>query len=369
MTGSKPIVAHLIYRFDIGGLERVMVNSINAMQNEEYQHVVISLTDVSDFAEHLNDSVDVYQLNKKSGKDLKSHWRLFKLLRKIKPNLLHTYNLATIEYHPISALAGVKAHLHAEHGRDIKDPKGLNKKHNLLRRLMSPFIEYFIPVSDDLLGWLKQVVNIKAQKLVLIRNGININGFYRQRDSDDIIKFIHVARLDRVKNQAGLISSFVHLVKKNILSHENVHLTIVGDGEEMNCLNLLVTELSAEDYIEFTGARDDIALLLSNADVFILSSIAEGIPMTVLEAMASSLPVVSTNVGGLSELITDNKNGFLVDKQNIEALSGAMENYIKHPQLIMQHGEQARSFIENNFSEQSMVDQYRTLYKKSLRQS
>jgi sugar transferase (PEP-CTERM/EpsH1 system associated) len=365
---TKPIIAHLIYRFDIGGLERVMVNCINAMKNEEYQHVVIALTDVTDFSKHLNHSVDVYQLNKQSGKDLMSHWRLFKLLRKVKPDLLHTYNLATIEYHPISIFAGVKAHIHAEHGRDNADPKGLNKKHNLLRQLLSPFINYFVPVSLDLFDWLKKVVNIKANKLVLIRNGININEFNRQRESDDIIKFIHVARLDLVKDQAGLISAFAHLVKKNNLNKKNVQLTIVGDGVELSRLNVLANELNIANYIEFTGARSDIANLLSNADVFVLSSIAEGIPMTVLEGMASSLPVISTNVGGLPELITNNINGYLVDKQNIEQLSLAMENYIKHPELIIRHGKQARCFIEDNFSEQNMVDQYLTLYKKSLGQ-
>ena len=346
-----------------------MVNCINAMKDENYNHVVIALTEVTEFSKLLNDSVEVYQLNKESGKDLKSHWRLFKLLRKIKPALLHTYNLATIEYHPISALAGVKAHIHAEHGRDISDPQGLNKKHNLLRRLISPFVNYYVPVSTDLFDWLKQVVNINPKKLVLIRNGINIYDFNRKRENDDTVQFIHVARLDLVKDQAGLISAFSHLVKKNNFTTQDVRLTIVGDGSQMGHLNILSNELNVANYIEFTGARNDIAQRLSNADVFVLSSIAEGIPMTVLEAMASSLPVISTSVGGLPELITDNKNGFLVDKQNIEQLYAAMDNYIKHPELIMQHGKQARCFIEDNFSEENMVNEYLTLYKKSLGKS
>jgi len=368
LKSTKPTIVHLIYRFDIGGLERVMVNSINAMKNERYQHVVIALTDVSDFSKHLNDSVKVYQLDKKSGKDLKSHWRLFKLLRQIKPQLLHSYNLATIEYHPIAKLAGVKANIHAEHGRDIADPQGLNKKHNLLRRLVSPFINYYVPVSTDLLAWLKQVVMINPQKLVLIRNGINICDFNRKREKDDTVQFIHVARLDLVKDQAGLISAFARLVKKNSLSKESARLTIIGDGSEMNQLNALARELTVEQYIDFTGARNDIAQRLSNADVFVLSSIAEGIPMTVLEAMASSLPVISTSVGGLPELISNDKNGYLVEKQNVEQLCAAMENYMKHPQLIMEHGKQARCFIEEHFSEGSMVNQYLALYQKSLGQ-
>ena len=132
ISSPKSVVCHLIYRFDIGGLERVMVNCINGMQENNIEHVVIALTEIGEFSQHLNARVKTYQLNKKSGKDLASHWRLFKLLRQIKPNILHTYNLAALEYHPISKLAGVKGHIHAEHGREINDPQGLNKKHNLL---------------------------------------------------------------------------------------------------------------------------------------------------------------------------------------------------------------------------------------------
>ena len=244
MKNTKPIICHLIYRFDIGGLERVMVNFINAMQDEHYQHVVIALTEVTDFSKLLNDSVDVYQLDKKPGKDLKSHWRLFKLLWKIKPRLLHSYNLSTIEYHPIAKLAGVKANIHAEHGRDNSDPLGLNKKHNLLRRLMAPFIHYFVPVSTDLEHWLKATINIPNRKNILIRNGINTNEFncqqkpqtYNQDNNIKLIRLIHVARLDPVKNQAGLLQGLALLVQRKKLTAEDIHLTIVGDGNQMTAL-------------------------------------------------------------------------------------------------------------------------------------
>ncbi len=120
---TKPIIAHLIFRLDIGGLERVMLNCINQMQNENFQHVIVSLTDANNFAQSDNNQIKVYCLDKKVGSDLGVHFRLFKLLIKIKPFILHTYNLPTIEYHPISWLAGVRGHIHAEHGRDIGDPQ------------------------------------------------------------------------------------------------------------------------------------------------------------------------------------------------------------------------------------------------------
>jgi len=489
IKSSKNIVCHLIYRFDIGGLERVMVNCINAMQDDNYEHVVIALTEVGDFSKHLNPSVKTYQLNKKAGKDLSSHWRLFQLLRQIKPDILHTYNLAAIEYHPIAKLAGVKGHIHAEHGREISDPQGLNKKHNFLRKLMAPFIHYFVPVSSDLNEWLADVVGIKHNKIKLIRNGINTKKFsgtepttldsglsdnrnddgcdnrndeqgdspsqdvphrhsrgvlignpelkavdsglsdnrnddgcdHRNDEQGDspsqdvphrhsrgvlvgnpelkavdsglsdnrndnrcdhqndeqgdnqnnerCVRFIHIARFNPVKDQQSLIQAFATLVNDNNYSSKQLSLTLVGDGELTSELKQLVSDKQLNDFVIFTGARNDIPELLSQADIFVLSSIAEGIPMTVLEAMATSLPIISTDVGGLSELVENGQTGLLVEKQNVKALANAMNIYIKNPQIIEKHGALGHQFIERNFSEATMVREYLNLYNKSLGQN
>ncbi len=369
INASKSLVCHLIHRFDIGGLERVMVNCINAMQDENYEHVVIALTEVGNFSKHLNPHVKTYQLNKKSGKDLASHWRLFKLLRQIKPDVLHTYNLAAIEYHPIAKLAGVKGNIHAEHGREVNDPLGLNKKHNILRQVIAPFINSFVAVSSDIEEWLLKVVNINANKVKLIRNGIDTKKFGGKKQESNSQRFIHIARFNPVKDQQSLIQAFAILVKENNYSSKQVNLTLVGDGELTNELKLLASDKQLNDFVTFTGARNDIPELLLQADVFVLSSIAEGIPMTVLEAMAASLPIISTDVGGLSELVENGVTGLLVGKQNATALAKAMQTYIDSPQLIAQQGEQAHKFVEQHFSETNMVGEYLNLYNKSLGQN
>jgi sugar transferase (PEP-CTERM/EpsH1 system associated) len=363
---KQQTVVHLIFRFDIGGLERVMVNCINAMQNYDYKHIVIALTDVSDFSTHLHENVEVYQLNKKSGKDLASHWRLFKLLRTIKPDILHTYNLAAIEYHPVARLAGVKGHIHAEHGREISDPEGLNSKHNLLRKLISPFIDYFVPVSTDLDSWLKNIVKIPARKVKLIRNGINTQAFNLTKVTDNAVRFIHIARFNPVKDQANLLRAFALLVNNHSLKSTEVNLTMVGDGELMTSLKNLTTELSLNEYVQFTGARNDIAELLASADIFVLSSIAEGIPMTVLEAMSSGLPIISTRVGGLPELIEQGINGYLVEKENTAALAEAMHHYVDDKNKIIDHGSKGQLIIAQKFEESAVVQAYLALYQKSL---
>lgn len=331
------------------------------MQDDNFQHVIISLTDANNFAQFENNHIEVYCLGKKAGSDLAVHFRLFKLLRAIKPRVLHTYNLPTIEYHPISWLAGVKGHIHAEHGRDIGDPQGLNKKHNLLRKLMSFFIQRYVCVSDDLYQWLLDTVGISKNKALLIQNGINTERFNLPKQVSTKLRFTIVARITPVKDHQNLLSSFV-ILKKHIADEKMPNLTIVGDGPQREHLEQFCID-NELNTVEFLGARDDIEDILSNTDVFVLSSIAEGIPMTILEAMSASTPIVSTAVGGIPEVVDSGHEGYLIENQNAEALAQALMKYIEKPELIAKHGKNARAKVLNKFNEKHMVQAYLEQYQ------
>jgi sugar transferase (PEP-CTERM/EpsH1 system associated) len=331
------------------------------MQGENYKHVVISLTDANHFSQNESNLIDVYCLGKKEGSDLGVHFKLFKLLRKIKPAILHSYNLATIEYHPISWFAGVKGHIHAEHGRDIGDPQGLNKKHNLLRKLMSYFIQSYISVSDDLHQWLINTVGVSKNKAILIQNGINIERFNRDKKASKQLRFAIVARISPVKDHQNLLSAF-KLLKEQLPSEKMPQLAIVGDGQERAKLEQFCSDNQLNS-IEFLGARDDVEFILAKTDVFVLSSIAEGIPMTILEAMSASTPIVATNVGGIPEVVESGHEGYLVEKSNAEALALAIKKYIVNPELIVKHGKNARAKVLNKFNEKHMVQAYLEQYQ------
>lgn len=358
---NNKLVVHLIHRLDIGGLERVMLNCINQMKEDSFKHVIISLTDANHFSQEKKNPITVFCLGKREGSDLGIHIKLFKLLRQLKPHILHTYNLPTIEYHPIAWFAGVKGHIHAEHGRDIGDPQGQNKKHNFLRKSMSIFIQRYICVSKDLHSWLVSHVGISELKTLLIQNGINTERFHLPKTLNEKLRFTIVARLSPVKDHLTLLKAF-YLLKKELDDDTLPQLAIVGDGEQKLALEEFCS-INGLDNVDFLGARDDIAQILAHTDVFVLSSIAEGIPMTILEAMSAKTPVVSTNVGGIPEVITDGMEGFLVDKSNPEALANAMKRYIKQPELIIEHGENARSKVLTNFNEINMVNAYLQQYK------
>lgn len=360
-VSNKATVVHLIYRLDIGGLERVMLNCIKQMQDENFKHIIISLTDANHFSQSESNPIDVYCLGKKQGSDLGIHFKLYKLLKKIKPAILHTYNLATIEYHPIAWFAGVKGHIHAEHGRDIGDPQGLNKKHNLLRKLMAIFIHRYVSVSEDLHRWLVNAVGIPAKKALLIQNGINTEHFNMPKTVSQQLRFAIVARISPVKDHLNLLKAFA-LLNKEIGNEKMPELAIVGDGEQREKLEQYCDE-NGLDTVNFLGAREDIAQILSQTDVFVLSSIAEGIPMTILEAMSAKTPIVATRVGGIPEVVEDAKEGFLVDKSDSAALAQGLLRYINQPELILEHGENARAKVLKNFNEKHMVHAYLEQYK------
>ncbi|WP_197490120.1 TIGR03088 family PEP-CTERM/XrtA system glycosyltransferase [Rheinheimera sp. SA_1] len=360
-TAAKqpPLVVHLIYCLDTGGLERVMLNCIRGMANQGFRHAVVSLTHATSFANQLPADVPVYCLGKKPGADLSVHLKLWRLLRDLRPAILHSYNLATLEYHPVSWLAGVRGHFHAEHGRDVSDPKGNNKKYQWLRRLISPFVQRYIAVSDDLNQWLLQQVRLPKSKVQLIYNGINTDNFNPTAAKSAGFNFIHVARLAPIKDQATLIAAFVLLRQQSTLP---CRLLLVGDGPLRQTLQQQAMDSGIGEHIEFLGERQDIAALMQQSQVFVMSSLSEGIPMTILEAMACSLPIVATAVGGIPELIQAN-HGTLVAAKSPAALANAMQLYLEQPELAASQGQLCRLRVCEKFSEPAMVAQYLSLYR------
>lgn len=365
-----PLVVHLIYRLDFGGLETLLVDCINHMPPERYRHAVVCLTGYTEFADKITrPGVELYALDKQPGLGLGIHVKLFKLLRRLRPAVLHTYNFACAEYAAPAWLAGVPVRVHAEHGRDASDPQGLNPKHNFLRRALVPFIDRYVPVSHDLHRWLKDVVRIPAAKAELIMNGVDTVRFAPQLPAavtpwagQDVFVIGTVGRLQDVKDQASLIEAFALLRARG--ANERVRLAIVGDGPLREKLAQKARELGVLELIWFPGARNDIPELMRAFDVFALSSIAEGTPVTLLEAMACGLPVVATKVGGIPEVVQEGVNGALVPASNPAALADALEKYVEDAVRVAAHGAAARTAIERHYSVAAMVGAYTALYDR-----
>ncbi len=375
---NKPLIAHVLFRLGTGGLENGLVNLINTLPDDKYRHAVICMTDYSDFRNRINsDAVQVYCLNKKPGQDFAVYVRLWRLLRHINPDILHTRNLSALEAQLPGLLAGVKCRIHGEHGRDIDDVDGTNWRYVMLRRLFRPLVQRYMPMSKDLEDWLIKQIKVPITKISQVYNGVDINRF-NENDAKPLsllpIEFRDpkllligtVGRLDPVKDQLTLVQSFIHLVKAHPELSHKVRLVIVGSGILMPSLQILTQDADMEHLVWFAGERHDVADIMQTLDLFVLPSINEGISNTILEAMASALPVIATKVGGNPELVVDGQTGYLVLKQDPIAMAAAFKHYLLQPELLKLHGQAGRSRVISTFSLNRMMTDYMAIYDKLL---
>jgi sugar transferase (PEP-CTERM/EpsH1 system associated) len=369
---KPPLIVHLIYRLDFGGLENLLVERINRMPADRYRHAIVCLTDYTDFVKKISKpDVAIHALHKQPGLALGTHGKLWKLLRQLKPTILHTYNLTAIEYAPVAMLAGVPIRINGTHGRDASDPNGTNRKHNLLRKLMLPFYDWYYANSDDQLRWNRQVIGVPEKKSCLLANGIDADKFQsaggRQRSAsfhfaDDDIVIGTVGRVQDVKDHASLVDAFILLRERLPTMSAKLRLTIVGDGPLLPSIKAKVAKAGLDEVVWLPGARTDVADILRHVTIFAMSSIAEGTPGSVLEAMASGLPVVGTRVGGIPEVIDDGVTGAVVPPSNPGALADALARYIADAKLAVEHGAAGRERVLRKYSMTGMMSAYMSLY-------
>ncbi len=380
-VSTLPLVAHVIHRLDVGGLENGLVNIINHMPEGHYRHVIICMTDYNPaFRARIRQSgVECYALHKQEGKDVGIYFRLWRLFRRLRPMIVHTRNLSALEALLPAILAGVRCRVHGEHGRDIHDIDGHNRKYNMLRRVFRPWVDRYIPLSRDLDQWLRNQVGVADNKIVAICNGVDSTLFYpalQGRDALPIEGFAEqnniiigtIGRMQTVKDQLTLVRAFLLLLHRLPDARKYLRLLLIGDGPLRTQAQAMLQQANALDLCWLPGSRDDTPVILRGMDIFVLPSLAEGISNTILEAMASGLPVIATQVGGNSELVIEGQTGALVPAADPEAMADALQRYIEDPELRHKQGQQGRQCIEREFSLAYMVQRYQSVYDDVLKE-
>ncbi|MDO9468336.1 MAG: TIGR03088 family PEP-CTERM/XrtA system glycosyltransferase [Thiobacillus sp.] len=366
-------IVHIVHRFDTGGMENGMVNLFNTLSPERYRHTVVALTDFSDFRHRITaQRVDFHALHRAPGHGLSWAVRLWKLLRRLKPDLVHTRNLAALEAQFVAAAAGIRDTVHGEHGRDVFDLYGRNWKYNLLRRAARPFVSNYISVSRDLETWLRLVIHVPPRKLHQIYNGVDSVKFHPRTGPrpdfahPDSIVFGSVGRMVEVKDYPTLTAAFIQLIRQQPERAERARLAIVGDGPTRDTCLALLQGAGLAHLAWLPGERHDIPDIMQALDVFVLPSRNEGISNTILEALASGLPVIATAVGGNVELVEDGVNGMLVTPGDVAGMAQALLGYLDAPARIAEHGANARQWAEQRFSIPAMAEAYATVYDQTL---
>ena len=375
------LVVHLVHHLDVGGLENGLINLIKHMPAERYRHAIVCLKDYSAYHAHIKSrGVEIISLNKREGKDFGHYVRMFRTLRELQPDLIHTRNLCGLEGQLVAALAGVKLRVHGEHGRDMSDLYGKRLKYKLLRRLLRPLIGHFIAVSSDLEQWLIDSVGAEPDRVSQISNGVDSIHFHPRLGppaavgpvgfmQDNAFVIGSVGRMDEVKDYPTLVEAFLRLIASPHPAHQRMRLLIIGDGpQRAQCLDML-TRAGAAQRAWLPGERTDIAQMLRAMDLFVLPSLAEGSSNTILEAMASGLPVVATAVGGNPVLVHPGFTGILVPPRTPDLMAAAIADYCRIPEMGTRHGMRARSQVIARHSLPEMARSYTAVYDALTREA
>ncbi len=371
----RPLIVHVVFRLQVGGLENGVVNLVNRLPEARYRHAIVCLSEATDFRARIRrEDVAIYEMHKRPGQDLGCWRRLFWLLRRIRPSLVHTRNIGCLEAQIPAWLARVPCRVHGEHGWDVSDPDGSNRRYRWLRRLHNPLVHRFIALSRELEHYLSQRVGIRKQKLRRIYNGVDDQTFHPGpsdalpegfRDNHCVV-FGTVGRMHGVKDQTNLCQAFIHLCAEHPQLAGQMRLVMVGDGPlRRACIEQLAAAGRSEQSW-LPGNRDDIPALMRGFDVFVLPSQAEGISNTILEAMATGLPVIATDVGGNGELVAADATGALVPANDPAGLGTQMAAYAAQRHLRRIHGEAGRQRVAEYFSLAHMLRAYAGVYDELL---
>lgn len=373
----RPLVAHIVYRFDTGGLENGVVNLINHMPADSYRHAIIALTEVTDFRQRIQrDDVQFISLHKPPGHGIWLFPKLFRLFRQLRPAIVHSRNLAALEAQLPAWLAGIAVRVHGEHGRDVGDLDGSNVTYQRVRRFYRPFVSFYLALSRDLAEYLTGIISVPRNKVLQVYNGVDSVRFHPAPSDLTVAgcpfsRQAHwllgtVGRMQTVKDQPNLTRAFIRALAINPDLKAHLRLVMVGDGPlRAECLQLL-EQAGISELAWLPGERSDIPEIMRSLDCFALPSLAEGISNTILEAMASGLPVIATAVGGNADLVVAGKTGEIVPAADPEAMAMQIVKLATQPDVARSMGLAGREIVEQKFSMTAMVAAYQGTYDKLL---
>jgi sugar transferase (PEP-CTERM/EpsH1 system associated) len=330
------------------------------------------LTAVTHFRERIRTrDVEFVALNKAPGHGMWIYPQIHRLFRRMKPAIVHTRNLAALEMTVPAFAAGVPVRIHGEHGRDVGDFDGSNRRRWWIRRAYRPFVGHYVALSVDLEHYLVHRVGVPAMRVTQIYNGVDTARFAPAAarvpieagpfNDPRLVVFGGVGRMVAVKDPVALARAFVDVRRRGGCEH--VRLIMVGDGPLRAASLEVVLAAGFECDVWMPGERHDVHELLRGIDCFVLPSLGEGISNTILEAMATGLPVIASDVGGNPELVRDGITGRLVPAADSSALARAMLDVVRDRASAQRMGAAGRARALSQFSLDGMVRRYRTLYE------
>ena len=301
--------------------------------------------------------VKIIYLDKKPGLDIRMVGKLKRIIKTERPDVIHTH-LDCLKY---AGMAGrqlkVGRMIHTVHNVASKEAWGLTAKIN--NYYYHKYGVVPVALSDEVKDTIAKQYSLPMEQIPVIYNGINLDKCIKKEgySSGDKLKYVHVGRFSMQKNHKMLIEAFVKYHEQ----YDDVTLSLVGEGVLEDECKELVKSLGAQDYIIFEGQKTEVFEILHSSDVFVLPSIYEGMPMSIIEAMGTGLPVIATMVGGIPAMLDKDEEAELIDC-NKESLIEAFIR-LRDENTRERYGKAGLIKAEKLFSSRSMAERYEALYR------
>jgi glycosyltransferase involved in cell wall biosynthesis len=369
---SRPTIGQVLHTLGVGGAE-VLAARLARQLGGAYRFVFFCLDGLGTLGEELRaEGFPVRVLGRRPGLDGRCAWHLGGLLRREHVDLLHAHQYTPFFYALMSRfLYRNTPVLFTEHGRHAPDyPR---RKRILANRLLLRRRDRVVGVGEAVRQALITNEGISPARVGVIYNGVHLAPFASPGDSRGTVRrelgcgpgdlvIIQVARLDYLKDHATALRAFAEVLRHR----PDARLLLVGEGPEHAAMEAESLRLGLGAHVRLLGLRKDVARLLFAADLFLLTSISEGIPLTVIEAMAAGLPVVSTRVGGVAEVVEEGRTGLLAPSGDARALAGKVARLAGDAALRRRMGDAGRDRARALFSEPLMHTRYQRLYREML---
>jgi glycosyltransferase involved in cell wall biosynthesis len=351
----------------IGGLQQVVVNLCKYINRDRFDISVLCLRGMGELAEEVkNIGIPVYCTASPDGRiDYLSFLKVAKIFKEKKPEIIHTHNSQPfIDATLAGLLSDIKTIVHTDHARKFPD----KRRYMFLEWLASHFAYRIVGVSEHTCANLIRYEKISRKKLVTVVNGIDKKKYAiqidvkKKREELGISKYDLViglgVRLTEQKGIAYLLEALPQVLKK----FPSLGLLIAGNGPLLNPLKRKAIEFGVSDNVLFLGPRLDMPEILKTLDLYVLPSIWEGLPMVILEAMASKCPVLATDVGGNSMAIVNGISGSLVRSRDPRALSSEIIRILSDKNLREKYALNSLEIFNNKFTADVMAKRYEKLY-------
>ncbi len=371
MNQSLPTVCQVLHTLNVGGAE-ILAREYATNAAGEFNTVFACLDEIGSLGRTLQrEGYVVEQLGRKAGIDIGVSRTLARFCRKYEVSVIHAHQYTPFFYASLSRFWDRRLPLvFTEHGRHFPDLR--SRKRVVANRFLLGRNDRVVAVGNHVRDALVQNEGLSPQRIQVIYNGIDVDAFHQSSEvrddvrqelgirSDEIAVF-QVARLNKLKDHATALRALQRL-KHN----QNIRLFLVGEGEERLNIQAMIVETGLQATVTLLGGRDDVSRLMNAADIFLLTSISEGIPLTLIEAMATFVPCVATDVGGVAEVVVDGETGWLAVAGDDAALASRIEQLATQREVRLEFGVNGRKRVQQFFSDSKMHAEYQSVYRKML---